>query len=124
MGRRPPASEINTRPPLSAKGRTYTSARPDSSETYATHRPSGENLPVISAAVGEVLSARTPWVESSDTLSRSKLALAMPLYTTWRPSGDRSAYQALSRGTTASCGGPLPSAGCHHRLARPLCVDA
>src|SRR5262245_23626528 len=120
MGRRPPPVEISTRPPPSANGRTYTSRVPDSSETYATQRPSGENRPLTSIAVGEALSARDACAESSDTLSRSKLTLSMPLYTTLRPSGDRSANQALSRGMTASCADPLPSADCHQRPARPL----
>ena len=31
-------------PPGPGKGRTYTSFRPDSLETYASHRPSGENI--------------------------------------------------------------------------------
>ena len=39
----PPAVEICHFPPGPGNGRTYTSGGPDSSETYATQRPSGEN---------------------------------------------------------------------------------
>src|SRR5262245_43235424 len=42
-GAPPPSMEICVRLPGPGNGRTYTSARPDSSDTYATHLPSGEN---------------------------------------------------------------------------------
>src|SRR5262245_46698564 len=39
----PPSTEIWVRLPGPGYGRTYTSARPDSSDTYATQLPPGEN---------------------------------------------------------------------------------
>ena len=47
----PPSVDTCQRPAsTSGNGRTYTSPRPDSSEAYASHRPSGENSGVISLA--------------------------------------------------------------------------
>src|SRR3990172_11304411 len=48
VGKDPPAVEICHFPPGPGNGRTYTSKRPDSSESYASHRPSGEKAALAS----------------------------------------------------------------------------
>ena len=47
----PPSVETCARPPGPGIARTYTSGRPDSFDTYASHFPSGETLGIISSAL-------------------------------------------------------------------------
>ena len=91
-------------------GATYTSLLPDSSETYTTHLPSGENCADVSLklvarygaglpspVIGRIM--RSPLPPSLDVLNNSN-----------RPSGDQSSRCLSLLSSTTTSASPTPPA--------------
>ena len=114
-GPAPPSVETcHRRAPTFGKGRTYTSCRPDSSELYATARPSGEIAGFRSTpGACSNVSRRTSPVSRTIRRSSSDAAGASPVMMMPLPSGRKSGWvrsnERIPMPFTSASTEPLPS---------------
>jgi hypothetical protein len=119
-----PIGGVIGRPPeTSGNGRTYTSRCPDSSDSYASHRPSGEMSAFISL-YAVCISGSTPRSLVSDMEARSEAEGPAPsgarprtTTTTRAPSGETACGMLIAWGLELSSRSttPVPSAACQTR---------
>src|SRR5262249_34370394 len=124
----PPSVEIRNFPPASGNRLTYTSALPDSSDTYATHRPSGEITGIVSlnGVWRRISGARVlGWSVSTSSKGRVNRSHLVWEFHDWNasrlPSGENEDAPIWLLLCVSSTVAPAPSARIQFRLAAGDC---